>query len=60
MCASCEVTETGVCFCGTSYDTNPDPDRPCDVKGDTAYCDRCGHQRGMEPMVYEQSDVVEY
>jgi hypothetical protein len=55
------VTETGICFCGTSYDPNLDTEqRPCEVKGDTAYCDRCGHQRGMEPLVYEQSDVIEY
>jgi hypothetical protein len=60
MCGSCEVTETGICFCGTSVDPNPDPEsRPCGVKGDSAYCDRCGHQAGMMPMEYDQ-DVTEY
>ncbi len=61
MCASCEVTETGICLCGTSLDPNPDPEsRPCAVKGDSAFCERCQHQAGMMPMSYEQSDVIEY
>jgi hypothetical protein len=49
VCSKCEVTETGICFCGTSMDPEGRTDT-CGVKGPSGYCDVCRHSAGYEPV----------
>ena len=50
MCSSCEVTETGFCFCGSSMDPEGRTEA-CGVKTDpNSTCPRCNHSAAAVPM----------
>ncbi len=59
MCSSCEVTETGICFCGTANDPNPRADdRACGCKSGN-HCNYCNHDPGAQPAGFP-TDVEEF
>jgi hypothetical protein len=61
MCSACEVTETGLCTCGTSLDPEARTDT-CGAKTAQAYCSVCNHAAGATPADTNShgSDYQEY